>query len=372
MGKSLDYNTDPVKHYVRYNGWINTFRTIKNHSDNEFNRKRRPNRCKYFTFCALEAVDVFMFEKINFIYRDPSTKRLSNVFFCENDVESFSVISKMIGSEQQGFFGDFKDIILQDITQPDLGQSDDPFDEPETSADREILRLKEVKRSLVKVFPFDVINLDLYGNFFPKFQSRYSDACQTYSQVLELQKLNNEYDCKRFAMFLTVYTPVNLDQINPDAFETLEQTIFSNFTYEAFRNTFLAKFGHNNPHKIEVYLRFIIGFVKRIIFIESYRQGWQPIVKEILCYDRQKPQTGEPYKMTTFVIEYRRNPGLEQLDFAGTIPQLVKDDYLAQLCDLLLNQPAMVPDEAQVPQEIIEDLDGIIRFRNTFLSSIGL
>lgn len=106
--------------------------------------------------------------------------------------------------------------------------------------------------------------------------------------------------------------------------------------------------------------------------MESYRTGWQPTIKEILCYDRQKPQTGEPYKMTTFVIEYKRNSELEQLDFAGAIPQLVKNDYLNQLRSLLLNQPAMVPDEAQVPQEIIDDLEEIVSFRNTFLDGIGL
>src|SRR5690349_7780388 len=110
MGKGLNYNTDPVKHYVRYDGWVSTFRAIKNHVEREIQNNRRSERCKYLTFCAVQAIDVFMLELKNYIYRDEETNRLTNVYFCENDEESFSIINKMIGSEGQGFFGDFKNI----------------------------------------------------------------------------------------------------------------------------------------------------------------------------------------------------------------------------------------------------------------------
>lgn len=373
MDKNLNYNTDSVKHYVRYNGWVEAFRAIKNHADREHKQRRKPERCKYLTFCAAQAVDVFMLERLSYIHRDPETRRLSNVYFCENDEESFSIISKLIGSEQQGFFGDFVSIVLQDINNDeDIQDNKDPFDEPETSAQRETLRLKQVKKSLLQVFPFDVINLDFYGNFFPKYEGRYSDSCQAYKQVLTLQKVNENYSCVKFTMFLTVYTPVEIRQINQDSFESLEGTIFSNFAYPKFREAFGDKFGHNDPGSLDIHLRFIIGFVKQIVFKESYQLGWQPFLKDVFCYDRYKPKSGELYKMSTFIVEYKRNDTLQALDFAGSIPEVVKEDYLNQLHNLITNKPVIVPQEAEVPQDVKEDLDSVISFRNTFLKEIGV
>lgn len=371
MSKSLNYNTDAVKHYVRYNGWVNSFRTIKNYVDRQIRLERRTAKCKYLTFCAVQAIDIFMLELKHYIYRDRETSRLTNVFFCENDEESFSLINKMIGSEGQGFFGDFKDIVLQNLDE-EVEDPADPFDEPASVEDREKLRLKDVKRNILQVFPFDVINLDFYGNFFPKSQQRFSDSCQTYNEVLKLQKLNNGHSCSRFLMFLTVYTPVLEGQINPDAIRLFDRTLQQNMAYDRFREAFARKYQIASPKDLDLYLKFVLGFTKQIIFRETFKLGWKPTLREIYCYDRTKPATGEPYKISTFVVEYNRDEALDLVDFAGEIPEQVEEDYLQQLELLINDKPHIVPVDDQVPDEIKQDLGEIVAFRNEFLKQIGI
>jgi hypothetical protein len=371
MSKNLNYNLDNIKHYVRYNGWKGSYRVIRNYVDREVRRSRRSTKCKYLTFCAVQAIDVFMLELEKYIYRDEETNRLSNVYFCENDEESFSLINKMIGSDSQGFFGDFKQIILQDLD-VQYGDPNDPFDEPASEVERENLRLKEIKKNMLKVFPFDVINLDMYGNFFPRNQGRYSELCQTYNEILKLQKINNGYTCNRFLMFLTVYTPIEEDQINPAAMQQLSRVLMQNMTYESFQSSFNERYRLNSTNELDFFIQFVLGFTKQIIFRESYRNGWQPKLKEIYCYDRYNVGTEKPYKISTFVVEYKRNLSLEQLDFADSIPSDVEEDYLNQLSEILINKPHIVPGEDQIPNRIKEDLKAIVDFRNDFLKKIGI
>lgn len=375
MSKQLNYNTDVVKHYVRYNGWLSTFKTILNRVNSDFNRGKRKSRCKYLTFCAVQAIDVFMLEMEKYVYRNPNTNRLVNVFFCENDEESFSVIKTMIGSEEQGFFGNFQDIILQNIE--DIPSNpDDPFDEPDSLEDRQKIRLIEIKKSLINAFPFDVINLDFYGNFFPKSGNRYSESCQAYQHVLEYQKLKNEEEeCSRFLMYLTVYTPVKEDQgqINPQAMRAFEGVLLSNLAYDKFKEAFLSRFEHLHPTNIDVYLKFILRFTKQILFKETYSLGWEPTLKDIFCYDRVHEKSAVPYKITTFIVEFQRNEQLDStVDFAGAIPNLVESEYLKQLFKIVKDMPTHVPTEGQVPDEVKEHLSEVVQYRNNFLKEIGI
>lgn len=371
MSKNLNYNSDITKHYVRYYGWKNPFRVLKNYVEREIRANRREERCKYLTFCAVQAIDVFMLEHEKQIYRDAETQRLTNVFFCENDEESFSLINKMIGNEVQGFFGDFKEIVRQDLNE-ELVVTSDPFDEPSSAIEREKLRLKEVKRNLLKVFPFDIINLDMYGNFFPKSEERFSESCETYNEVLKLQKVKSKHSCNRFLMFLTVYTPLVKNEINNDALQLFLQTLNQNMGYDKFRLAFIQKFNLQSPNDLEFFMQFVLGFIKQIIFKQSYSLGWQPTLKDVYCYDRNNKAGDKPYKMSTFVVEYKRNDELANVDFAGAIPNVVEADYLNQLEDIIINKPHNVPIEENIPNEVKNDLEAIVKFRNEFLKLIGI
>ncbi|MEP1778594.1 hypothetical protein [Reichenbachiella sp.] len=372
MSKNLNYNTDVVKHYVRYYGWIKPFKTILNFVDSEHKKGRRDTKCKYLTFCAAQAIDVFLLENLKYLYRNEETNRLENVYFCENDEESFSIIQKLIGSSEQGFFGDFKAIILQDENEQ-LQNVDDPFDEPETAEEREKLRLIELKKGLLAKFPFDVINLDFYGNFFPNSEKRYSESFQTYKSILEHQKRDNV--SKKFLMYLTVYTPMFNEPrfVNPDVVTAFERVLLGNLAYQEFEQAFDEKYGHTDPREIEVFEKFILGFTKQVLFKETYRLGWKPKILNIIAYDRVHNDSNTQYKISTFVVSYERDESLDNFDdFDGDVYEEIEEDYKTQLFDIVTNKPEYVPNEVDIPKEVHESLQATVAYRNEFLKTIGL
>jgi hypothetical protein len=53
-----------------------------------------------------------MLEREGILLRDESTGRLDHVYFCDNDESEFEKIVNLIKSEQAGFKGDFRKIVL--------------------------------------------------------------------------------------------------------------------------------------------------------------------------------------------------------------------------------------------------------------------
>src|ERR1044072_1759168 len=108
----INYRTDSQKHFVRKNGWLPA--TLKQLESIKKRNKKIPPR--YFTFCAAEAIDVFMLEHHGILKRSGETGRLEGVFFCEKEEDDFRRIAELIGTPQQGFLGDFSRIVLFEET----------------------------------------------------------------------------------------------------------------------------------------------------------------------------------------------------------------------------------------------------------------
>lgn len=234
---SPDYDTDSVKHLIRRKSWLTPIEKIQRKAERDFSKDRRNERFKYFTFCAKNALDVFMLEKEGLLYRDPETKRLVNVFFCEENDEDFVVIEKLIGSSEtvQGFYGNFNDLISRDFSEVEsinIEEGESLFDEDEEEETRRLRRLKQSQEDLLNSFPFDVINFDIYGNFFPEGDNRYSEQIKVLSKLFELQKNNKGYQINEFLLILTIYTPVQDGQINQDVITLFHQYLHSNFAYQ--------------------------------------------------------------------------------------------------------------------------------------------
>ena len=81
----IDYSSDILKHYVRRNGWLPACKeqshTIRNRSP------KIPLR--YFTFCAAQAIDVFMLEHEGILKRSTQTGRLEGIYFCEKNAVKY-------------------------------------------------------------------------------------------------------------------------------------------------------------------------------------------------------------------------------------------------------------------------------------------
>ena len=93
----IDWDEDVVKHYVRQQAWLPAARE-------QMEASRQSGRePKYLTFCAANAIDVFLFLKEGLLKRDSETDIILNTYFCERRAEEFNEISNMIGAHDQGF-----------------------------------------------------------------------------------------------------------------------------------------------------------------------------------------------------------------------------------------------------------------------------
>jgi hypothetical protein len=95
---NINYRNDIPKHYVRKYGWLPACqlqaRVIKN--------RIKKNPLRYFTFCAADAIDVFMLARKGILKMSDQTGRIEGVFFCEKDEQAFGKIAALIGSLNKG------------------------------------------------------------------------------------------------------------------------------------------------------------------------------------------------------------------------------------------------------------------------------
>ena len=61
----INYETDPLKHYVRKRGWLRAAKQQKH----VIGKRLKKVPLRYFTFCAVDAIDVFMLERAGILKR---------------------------------------------------------------------------------------------------------------------------------------------------------------------------------------------------------------------------------------------------------------------------------------------------------------
>ncbi len=219
---SVNYATDILKHYVRKHGWLPACRKQRS-----VVRPSKTKPLRYFTFCAAEAIDVFMLEYFGILKRSDSTGRLESVFFCEKDEEAFGKIASLIGSPAQGFQGEFEKIVLfEDDNETRNRELYAEVEEPLPAHVRKKLRYKDAHHRLKQAFPFDVINLDVFGNMFPPRREHViGPLLESIIRVLRWQTqslscVNATRRNRQFVLLLT--SSVDAENTNETAVEQLK------------------------------------------------------------------------------------------------------------------------------------------------------
>ncbi len=154
-----------LKHHIRRHAWLplckERLRLLR-----AGRPQKRQRRLRYFTFCAVGAIDVHMLEMAR-VLRKSGQDRFDSVFFFDRTPELIVETARRIPGAN-GFPGDFVSIVLADDPQGD--DPDAALDPPATDEDTRTIRAKQLtlntRRLFVSSFPFDVINLDLEGFFF--------------------------------------------------------------------------------------------------------------------------------------------------------------------------------------------------------------
>lgn len=364
----IDWNKDVEKHYVRRQVWLPAaLAQVEASRDSG----REP---KYLTFCAAEAIDVFMFLQEGVLTRDPHTGIVVNTYFCEKEFEEFNRISQLLGAHHQGFLGDFEDMILfeDDDETRCLALSDTSRRYPRKLRKR--LSLKESHHRFRGALPFDLINLDVCGTFFPPKGGIQSPMLRSIKTLLGWQTDHAEYDRRfeSFTIFLTAHVEGGIE--NEDAIQELITMIENNSAYAGFSEALQDRFGTIDAAQIagDCFPDFYCVALPKVIVGEAFERGWIADTRFSGRYRRiRETRAGDPasaYDMLVWVGRFDRHQPARQA-FGRT--QTPRDQDYAQLIRGLTRQPENVNDNAsRASAEISDDLGSVVQSRDDFQAQV--
>ena len=359
----ISFETDLLKHYVRRYGWLAATRKQKN----AIRKRSKRIPLRYFTFCAADAIDVFMLEKEGILTRGQESGRLEGVYFCEKDDDEFGDIANLIGSPEQGFLGEFEKIVLFEDDQVTIGKTleDEDFYPSEI---RKKLRYKDAHHRLRDAFPFDIINLDVCGVMFPPRRGIMTPLLKSTIKILEWQTkskfLINQRQSNRFTLFLTSH--IDKDDTNQQVVEQLEKRVNDNIsTSEDFQSAFFNQYGHNQADRLanEKFAEFFcIAFPKYLIHRALFEFGWKVTSGPTFLYKRDyRREENKQYQIMHTVSVYERISDFQQSLNAPSTGQ-----YIESVTQLVNDGVKWVEDfveESYVSRELDEDLKQIIELR---------
>lgn len=361
----IEYNKDIPKHYVRKFGWLPACQQ-QLAAIRKGKRQISKTPLRYFTFCAAEAIDVFLLEKHRVLRRSQETKRLEEVFFCERDEDAYGRIAGLIGSFEQGFLGEFDKIVLFEDDEETKGKLLE--DENEYEADlRKKLRFKDMHLRLHKAFPFDIINLDVFGVMFPPRKGIIAPLLKSLVKVLEWQsqaKFNNNRLCDHFTLFLTSHLDPQIT--DKEAIEQLKNRLGENLTANTgFKTIFLDRYEHDDPGKLAAdrFAEFFcLAFSKYIVEKALIELEWEITHENIYLYNRDDifSATNRYQIMHSVAVCKRIQAGQDRLDLSRS------NKYAQKVVDLIEKGVTWVEDllDETIEENLQSDLAEIIAFRD--------
>jgi hypothetical protein len=371
----LDWDKDELKHYVRLIGWLPACQARWRRVNAQVRSRSSPRKkpLKYFTLCASKAVDVFMLEQAGVVSRSPATARLENVYFCEEDADEYRKVIERVG--ENGFLGPLEGVILFE---------DDPETLKFTLADnpprpiRQKLEIKEQHGRLIRAFPFDVINLDVCGPFFPPKAGKISPMLKAVRRILEWQRNadpDEQFECDEFTLLLTSY--IDKDAVNKEALDELVARMKDNLArYGQFREAYESKWPATAPSELAEsnFPTFFSLALPKVLIRDAIERGWKADYRGILLYERVRQCTKERYWMMSSVTHFARltNTHTSQTLRVATF-ETYADLYASETSEIVRLAPVAVNKEladGQTTARVKDHLAKVITFREKKLASL--
>lgn len=238
-----------LKHFIRREVWLpicqERFKRVQ--SPGPQKGRQGPRRLRYFTFCAVGALDVLMLARAR-ILRRSSGKEFDTVYFFDRTPEQVTETQLRIPGAR-GFPGDFVDVTLNGDSQA-LQKSIGP-DAPDTRETRKRQQLHRQFLSFQDGFPFDVMNLDVEQYLYKPREELPGKLTNTLRRLFEFQKrpLSSGEQLSEFTLMFT--TPVGPHELPPDYMDSLrEGCLVDNLSrYPQLREPYLARSSGREPGK---------------------------------------------------------------------------------------------------------------------------
>ena len=344
MSNPFKYQNDPLKHHIRLTGWLPLCR-CRHRALQARNAKRR-RRLRYFTFCAVGAVDVLMLDVASVIKRS-RTDRFDTVYFFDRTPELVAETQDRIPGSH-GFAGDFVKTVLSDEPTGDVQFLGAIINDADTLETREKQRERQRQADFRDSFPFDVINLDLQDFVFKEndpFPGRIINALR---KVLEWQRtpLKIGTQLERLDSFSLLFTTrIGPTELRDDYEQMLSTELDSNIAHDdSLIRDILERTGAETVAalKDEAFETFFELGVPKVLAKVLMEQDWYVDTKQGIKTFKFTRNTGEnSYDILHYAMDVCRQSPSRENRAPGTDAPAAKEAYRA-VSKQIFSRPAEV------------------------------
>jgi len=323
---AFKYEDDLLKHYVRVKGWLRLCRDRKTRLQSRKPKYRR--RLRYFTFCAVNAVDVLMLEVARVVTRS-DTGRFDTVYYFDRTPELVAETEHRIPGSV-GFAGNFLETVLAPIM---LG---DPLAPPGAEPDRADVRrrqtLQATRRAFEASFPFDVLNLDLEDMTFKAKDPIPGDVIRALRRLCEWQRqpLRGKWGLETLGGFTLLFTTrVGPAELADDYMAMLLNSLNRNIAAD---DSLAVSLHRRNGLDVTQLLRqdfgtfFELG-VPKIIADVLMEEDWHIEPDPGVMTFRFTRGGSSPYEIVHFAMNVIRQSPPRDARAPGTTPDTVRTSY---------------------------------------------
>ena len=304
-----------LKHYVRVKGWLPLCKSRKE-AVNKGVPSTKQRRLRYFTFCAIGAIDVLMLDVAK-VLRPSEAGRFDTVVFFDRDSGAVTETEKRIPGAT-GFPGNFVDVVLaQGVEVNDMDEEDilaPPEDLPDIPVTREGQRLRYQHERFRNEFPFDIINLDLEEYAFKPRDPFPGKVINALRKIVQWQTrpLTGATGAKKSIdgfslMFTTRIGPANM---SAEYRMMLRDSLTANIARDPRLSDVLKnKTGMGNVQTLEASMFdefFKIGFRKVLAGLMLEGDWYIDEMTGIKTFVFSRQFTGGSYSMLHFVMDVKR------------------------------------------------------------------
>src|SRR5579863_23419 len=355
------YEDCPLKHYVRLEGWLPFAR--RRLKALRANRKPSQQRgLRYFTFCAVGAIDVLMLEVAKVIKKNDG--RFDNVvFFDRTDDQVLETQRRIPGAI--GFPGKFTPIVIDEDPVADAHiEAEEPLGEKTRDLDVKAVRERErrlnVRKQFRLQFPFDVINLDLEEFLFKPLDPLPGQVVKAMKRVFEWQRqplINARGQKEHLNGFTLMFTTqIGPPVMHPDYLQMLrgylQQNIASqpNLLDQLEERSGLRDLDRLQNDRFDLFFKLSVPKVIAAMLLEEDWYIDPDTGVTIFQFDRDS--AGWPYTLLHMVMDVNRQKPDQDHRAPNTHPQSVVEAY-----SKVARQIFKVPERVVVREEL--DLDVI-------------
>jgi hypothetical protein len=382
---TFKYEDDLLKHFIRTDGWLPLCKQRRKKIRYKKTAKNLRD-LRYFTFCAVGAIDVLMLDVHNIL--NPTDSGFETVVFFDKDRESvIETQTRIPGSV--GFVGDFVKLVtsldadddpLQDDVQQVIGDEVEgdflasPEAELDTAEVREEKRDREQLQRFVKRFPFDVINLDLEEYVFKPSERLPGKLLSALRKIFTWQQRpiwlspTNQKAIEGFSlMFTTKIGPGNLPE---DYLARLQDSLHRNLQRDDDLNGILQnRAGTSNVAELRqtnFELFFKLAIPKLLARTLMSHDWYIDPERGIKIYEFERPFEGGSYKMLHMAMDVKRHdpPRHQRLD--GELSDIATEAYQNVVRRLFADAEIVVSEDVLDQEALTSSLDEIIERGNKY------